>query len=174
MRTKRNFVMLAVVASIGALFLVGSGQGQALAYGRADQPIAQVELSGNCDNPSFPFCAPPPDGVGTGGIWIWAELDQGGTGDVTGSVCDHTYAGTGPHMAGALPVNGEVTWSYTNLANGLAAGGEFLGKVDPGDSYYLMTVQIGGEPASFLIPTTTGHYSFQPTNGVSIQLQVAP
>ena len=41
---------------------------------------------------------------------------------------------------------------------------------------YISTVLFKHLPAgeAFLIPVTTGHYSFRPTNGVSLQLQVAP
>ncbi len=41
----------ALVAVVGAL-----GAGNALAYGSADQPIAQVEISANCNNPDFLLC----------------------------------------------------------------------------------------------------------------------
>ncbi|HEX6030550.1 MAG TPA: hypothetical protein VFY90_03895 [Tepidiformaceae bacterium] len=151
---------------------VGVRTGDAHAYGHADQPLAQIELSGNCTNPSFPLCAPPPDGVGTGGIWFWIEIDANGTGDIAGAGCGHTVGGIGgPGGAGGGPIKGDVTWSSTDLLSGTAAGGQFFGTIDPNDSYYLVTIPDGEK---FLFPTTQGHYSFQPANGVSLQLQVAP
>jgi hypothetical protein len=148
--------------------------GSAAAYGKASQPLAQVAFSGNCDNPSFPFCAPPPGGVGTGGIWFWIEVDAGGGGDIRGAECGHTVGGAGgPGGAGAVKVSGDITWTYSNRVNGVNAGAEsFPGLVDPGDRYYLITLP-GGEN-KFLFPTTTGHYAFQPAPGVSLQLTIAP
>ena len=43
------------------------------AYGAADQPLAQIEFSGNCNNPDVEFCHK----VGLGGIWLWIEIDGG-------------------------------------------------------------------------------------------------
>ena len=155
-----------------SILCVLSLAGTALAYGATDQPLAQIELSGNCNNPSYDLCAPPPAGVGTGGIWLWIEIDAANTGDVAGAGCGHVVGGVGgPGGAGASSIKGDVTWSYSSLAAGLAAGGQFFGTFDPGDKYYLVTLPTG---EMFLFPTTTGHYSFRPTNGVSLQLQVAP
>jgi hypothetical protein len=169
MRGLQNLtICLGMVTMVGVV----ANTRMAAAYGKADQPLAQIEFSGNCDNPSFPFCAAPPNGVGTGGIWLWTEIDADGTGDIKGSVCNHTIGGAGgPGGAGAIPIKGEVQWTYSNLKNGLDAGAQFQGFVDPGDRYYLVTIP-GGE--KFLWPTTVNHYSQHPTSGVSIQLQVAP
>jgi hypothetical protein len=43
------------------------GAGKALAYGHADQPLAQLTISANRDNQTFWLCQP--DAVGLGGIW---------------------------------------------------------------------------------------------------------
>jgi hypothetical protein len=138
------------------------------AYGKADQPLAQVEVSANCDNPSFWLCR---DVVGTGGIWYWVEVDADGTGDMTGSVCSHTVGGAGgPGGAGAQSIKGEATWSYTTLET-MPAGAVFFGTVDPSDKYYVITLTTGEQ---WIIPTTTGHYGVKMANGVQIQITVAP
>ena len=58
---------LLVAASLLAVGALGATTGGVAAYGHADQPLAQIEFSGNCNNPSFPLCAPPPNGFGLGG-----------------------------------------------------------------------------------------------------------
>jgi hypothetical protein len=170
MTRTRLSVGVAVALSI---FCVLALAGTALAYGAADQPLAQIELSGNCNNPDYPLCAPPPAGVGTGGIWLWIEIDAvNNTGDVAGAGCGHVVGGVGgPGGAGAGSIKGDVTWRYVTLAEGTAAGGGFFGTFDPGDKYYLVTLPTG---EMLLFPTTTGHYSFQPARAVTLQLQVAP
>ncbi len=140
----------------------------ASAYGRADQPLAQIELSANCNNPGYSLCS---DVVGTGGIWFWIEIDANGTGDIAGAGCGHIVGGGGPGTAGAESIRGDIQWEYSSLENGLAAGAQFFGTMDPSDQYYLVTTPDGEE---WLFPTTTGHYSFRPAHGVSLQLQVAP
>ncbi len=155
-----------VMASLAVL------SGSAHAYGRADSPLAQIEFSGNCNNPSFPFCAPPPAGVGTGGIWFWVEIDADGTGDIAGAACGHSFTSHGKGTAGAGSIKGDITWTYSTRANGINVGAaSFPGIVDPGDKYYLITLPTGEK---FLFPTTVSHYSFAPVPGVSLQLTVAP
>jgi hypothetical protein len=157
----------------GALMVAGvvATPTSALAYGRADQPLAQVEVSANCDNPSFPLCAPFPDGVGTGGIWYWVELDANGTGDLSGAGCGHTVGGVGgPGGAGGGSIKGDVTWSYTSLESA-PPGAIFFGTTDPNDSYYAVTITDG---STWLIPVTTGHYSVRLATGVQLQITVAP
>ncbi|HET9783031.1 MAG TPA: hypothetical protein VFR33_14785 [Candidatus Dormibacteraeota bacterium] len=153
-----------VLAAAGAAASVSS----AFAYGSADQPLAQVSVSANCDNPSFPLCA---NVVGTGGIWYWVEVDAGGTGDMTGAACGHTVGGVGgPGGAGAGSIKGTATWRYTTLETA-PPGAIFFGAFDPHDSYYAITLTIG---ETWLIPTTTGHYATKLTNGVQVQINVAP
>jgi hypothetical protein len=171
MRSRRPLLISATVGMVAAASLIASG-GTAFAYGKAETPLAQIEFSGNCNNPSFPLCAPPPNGVGTGGIWFWIEVDAGGTGNIRGAGCGHVVGGVGgPGGAGAGPIKGEITWIYSNLKDGTDAGAEFFGMTDPGDKYYLVTIPAGEK---FLFPTTVGHYVSQPVAGVSLQLQVAP
>lgn len=163
MRKLRLPVLIAVVVAAFAVF----GSGSALAYGKADQPVAQIEVSANCDNPSFALCAPFPEGVGTGGIWFWVELDGNGTGDLSGAACGHTVGGGG---AGAGSIKGSASWAYTSL-EAAPPGALFFGTVDPNDQYYAVTITDG---STWLIPTTTGHYNIRLTNGVQIQITVAP
>ena len=155
---------LRVLLAAGALAIVSLGAAAAPvgAYGRADQPLAQIEFSANCNNPSFPLCAPPPNGFGLGGVWFWIEIDANGTGDIAGAGCGHDRAGSG----GAGPIRGEITWWPTDGPQGEA----FV--LDPNNHYYNVVVGGGGPPLSF--PRTVGHYSFAPAPGVTIQLQVAP
>ena len=144
----------------------------ASAYGRADQPLAQIEFSGNCDNPNFFFCS---DVVGTGGIWFWIEIDADGTGDIAGSECFHTVGGVGgPGGAGAQSIKGDVTWENVHVEGDPSSAypqAALPGMVDPNGDYYLITIPGGDE---FLFPRTTGHYSAHPDHGVTLQLQIAP
>lgn len=160
MRVGRFRVLLA--ASALSVLALSAATGGVAAYGRADQPLAQIEFSGNCNSPSFPLCAPPPDGVGLGGIWVWIEIDAGGTGDVAGAGCGHDRAGSG----GGGPIRGEIEW-WGSVG---PQGESFV--VDPHNLYYNVDLGNGGPPLSF--PQTVGHYSFMPVPGVALQIQVAP
>jgi hypothetical protein len=163
-------VLVGLVASIAAITGFTSA-GKALAYGKADSPLAQVEVSANCDNPSFPLCAPSPNGVGTGGIWYWVELDANGTGDLSGAACGHTVGGAGgPGGAGAGSIKGTASWTYSSL-EAAPASDIFFGTFDPNDRYYAVTITDG---STWLIPVTTGHYSARLATGVQIQITVAP
>jgi hypothetical protein len=153
-------VLLAAAAL--AVAALGATTGGVSAYGHAEHPLAQIEFSGNCNNPSFPLCAPAPAGFGLGGVWFWIEIDEGGTGDIAGAGCGHDRAGSG----GAGPIRGEITWTGTTGAQGVA----FV--TDPNNLYYNVSLGDGGPPLSF--PQTQGHYSFMPAPGVAIQIQIAP
>lgn len=153
-------VMLAA-GVLAAACLVGT-TGGVFAYGRADQPLAQIELSANCTNANSPLCST--DNFGLGGIWIWVEIDQGGTGDVAGAGCQHLPGvfGGAESVRGALPSG----WSYSTSEE-LPAGVINVG-VDPNDNYYLLP------DFGFAFPVTTGHYSLTLDKGVFLQSQVAP
>ena len=155
---------LTVVAGSVAALAVGGlvATPSAFAYGHADGPVAQVEVSANCDNPSVPLCSP--QAVGLGGIWYWAELDTGGTGDMSGAVCGRTGG------SGAISIKGEDSWVQTSLENA-PQGAIFFGTLDPNDQYYAITITIG---ETWLVPVTTGHYSVRMAPGVQIQITVAP
>jgi len=156
---KPRVLLVAATLVVAGLGLTTGG---VAAYGRADHPLAQIEFSGNCNNPDFPLCAPPPAGFGLGGIWLWIEIDAGGTGDVAGAGCGHDRAGHG----GAGSIRGEITW-WGSVG---PQGESFF--VDPNNLYYNVSLGDGGPPLSF--PQTVGHYSFMPAPGVAVQLQVAP
>jgi hypothetical protein len=159
-----RLLRLRVLVAVGALAAatLGATTAGALAYGKADHPLAQIEFSANCNNPSFPLCAPPPAGFGLGGVWLWIEIDAGGSGDIAGAGCGHDRAGTG----GAGSIRGEISWWGSVGPQGLAFA------VDPNDLYYNISLGDGGPPLSF--PQTVGHYSFMPAPGVAVQTQIAP
>lgn len=146
-------VALLVSASLGA-----SATGAA-AYGNADQPLAQIEFSGNCNNSSYSLCQL----VGLGGIWLWIEIDSGGSGDVAGAGCGH-IRGVG---GGAGPIVGDITWTKST---GVPAGA-FAAGFDPTNTYYVVPF---GPGEGFAFPVTVGHYSFIPVHGVAVETQVAP
>lgn len=136
-----------------------------------NKAVAQIELSANCDNPAPGACA---FAGGTGGIWVWTDLETGGGGDVSGAECGHTVGGIGgPGGAGAGSIRGTVSWSTTTLENALANGPadlQFFGLTDATDSYYM----VSGPMGDWLFPTVDGHYSLKLASGIQIQLTVAP
>jgi hypothetical protein len=167
----------AVTVAVGVL-----STGTAFASGAADQPIAQVEISGNCDNPGFALCQE----VGLGGVWTWAELNTaGGSGtsgsmDFTATFCGHTGPGGGPHSAGAFGHPGEGSWWTTNsLSDALAAGAfPFFDTSQTYSAYYVLDFFPGTGPGDFIavVPAVYGHFtspSWFPA-GAQFQTQVAP
>lgn len=182
LRFRRSLLAAAVLPlAVGGMIVAGAPK--ALAYGSADQPIAQIEISGNCNNPSYPLCAPPPDGVGLGGVWVWSELDTSGgnltsgTMDATVTFCGHVIGGGGPGSAGAGggPDRNGVWYTISSLDQAPAGAFPFY---DP--SKYSGNLRVldffPGSPDDFItvVPAQMGHYSLQPVNGVTIQTQVAP
>lgn len=177
-------VLAAGLAAISGLF----GTGKALAYGRADQPVAQVEISGNCNNPSFDFC----NVVGLGGVWAWAELDNVPSDSVFGwnemdatfAGCGHTRGGGGPGSAGGGggPDPFGVWREYQNLGLALAANpnAEPLLLLGGGNPYtgavYVLDFFPGSGADDFMpvVPVAQGHYSAHPVAGVALNVQVAP
>jgi hypothetical protein len=157
-------IRLAVLASALAVVIAGFTADGVAAYGRADQPLAQLTFSGNCDNPNFPLCAPAPQGFGLGGIWLWVEVDANGTGDVAGAACGHVLGGP---SGGAGSIRGDVTWWWSQLPQG---GPTTFGPLDPA-GYYNVAIP-GGEVLAF--PVTKGHYSAHPVPGVALETTVAP
>jgi len=179
----RRLVRYLAPLAVGAL-VVGAalaGAGSARAYGSADQPIAQVEISANCNNASFPLCQE----VGLGGVWAWAELDtaggssDGGTMDYTIAFCEHAGPGGGAYSAGAFGHPGSGIW-YTIPNMGSAPSGAFpffdtskyTGPLD------VLDFQTGQGQDDFIavVPTAYGHYS-NPSDwpaGAQFQTQVAP
>jgi hypothetical protein len=161
--------------------MILGGAGKAFAYGAADQPIAQVEISGNCNNPSYPLCA---DEVGLGGVWVWAELDTSGgdlthgTMDATVAFCGHVIGGGGPGSAGGGggPDRAGVWYTISSLTEAPPGAFPFY---DP--SKYTGSLRVldffpgtGSDDFIAVVPAQLGHYSLQPVHGVTIQTQVAP
>lgn len=191
MRVKTPLIVLASSAVFAGIAL-GATATSAFAYGSAAQPVAQVEISGNCDNPNFSFCSQV---VGTGGIWAWAELDNiastnpGTLGwnemDATVADCGHVQGGAPPHTSGGSGGPDPIgVWNqYSSLdAAEQATGGAaqpllLLGSGNPyTGSVYVLDFFPGTGPDDFevVVPVTQGHYSAQPAPGVSLQIQVAP
>jgi hypothetical protein len=154
-------IRAAVLASMLAVAGLAVSAAPVAAYGAAEHPLAQIEFSANCNNPSYFLCSPPPAGFGLGGVWVWIEIDAGGTGDIAGAGCGHDRAGSG----GAGPIRGEITWTSSSTPVGPAFA------VDPNGRYYNVSIE-GGGVISF--PQTVGHYSFHPVAGVAIEIQIAP
>jgi hypothetical protein len=158
----RSIRLLLAAGLLTAASLGAAAPGVA-AYGQADQPLAQIEFSANCNNPASPICSPE-TGFGLGGIWLWIEIDAGGTADIAGSACGHDRAGSG----GAFSIRGEFAWSWSASPQGFPA--TFVAPADPNDGYY--NIAFGPDVLSF--PASHGHYSAHPAPGVALELQVAP
>lgn len=185
----RRLGLLVMLVAAFAVIAGVAGSGKALAYGTADQPVAQVEISANCNNPSFPFC----NVVGLGGVWAWAELDNVPSSavpgwnemDATFAGCGHTRSGGGPGSAGAGggpdPIG--VWQEFPSLLDAEIATG---GAAEPllllsGSNPYTGAVYVldffpgsGAEDFMPVVPVAQGHYSAQPVSGVTLQVQVAP
>jgi hypothetical protein len=152
----------------------------ALAYGRADQPVAQVEISANCDNPSFGLCQE----VGLGGVWVWSELDSDtGSGtvadpspmDSTVTFCSHQTPGV-PNGAFGHPDRDGVWYRISSLAEMPPGASPFFDTSVSYSSYYVMDFFPGTGQDDFIavVPAPVGHYSLKPAHAVSIETQVAP
>jgi hypothetical protein len=191
----RKAVLLVSLVAAAAVAAGVFGTGKAFAYGHADQPVAQVEVSGNCNNASW--CNQ--NFGGTGGFWIWAELDNSDHSvDATFAGCGHTVGGGGPGSAGAG--GGPVTGSWTLASNifdafainpdvfplGLAIAPD--GSLDLTAPYYVITLHSSGPEGDFVfaVPEQVGHYNYSGVQymgnvlpgtivpGVDYQTQVAP
>jgi hypothetical protein len=193
----RKTLLVVVVAAAFAAAFGAWGAGSALAYGSQDGPLAQVEISFNCTSPTPGVCAL----FGTGGLWIWAEVDSANntnTLDYTLAGCGHTVGGGGPGSAGGSGSPGTGTWqSYASFGIAMGAantdatntnGVAFPAAValdsnnQPTGSYYVLAMQdpVLGD-LFVVVPTEPGHYNvsglqlmgiFGP--GVNTQTQVAP
>jgi hypothetical protein len=144
---------LAIAAATTALASGGTlaAASPALAdYGNG--AIYQIELSANVS------------GTQGGGIWLWIELNQNGTGDYQGSDCPHG-------SPGAASDSGHVTWAVSGSQ--VVISGVILNGFP------------GGFPATVTVPAAYDHYTgtlgsfitlppgIPPFIG-SAQLQVAP
>jgi hypothetical protein len=183
----RKTLLVVVVAAAFAAAFGAWGAGSALAYGSQDGPLAQVEISFNCTNPTL--CVPA---LGfTGGLWIWAEVDSGNSLDYTLSGCGHTVGGGGPGSAGGG--GGPATGSWQEYSSFGAAMGNATGTVVPAavaldagghptGSYYVLAMHdpvLGA--LSVIVPAEPGHYNVSGLQlqdvsgpGVNTQTQIAP
>jgi hypothetical protein len=160
-----RIVRLVLLASLLAAASLGVNAGSVAAYGVADTPLAQIEYSQNCDNPSL--CQGGP--FGAGGVWLWIEIDGGptsGTADVAGAGCFH-IPGVG---GGADPIRGEAPWTWSPTPVGFDATMGTWSDPD-GDGWYVLAFPGFGF-VSF--PVTQGHYAAHPFPAVNFELQVAP
>jgi hypothetical protein len=161
---------MALLAGVLATASLGVTAGGAAAYGQADGPIAQIEFSGNCNNPDFFMCYPRElGGFGLGGIWLWIEIDGGagatsGDADIAGSGCSHIIGVGG----GAFSIRGEFDWRWSATPEGADVS---FGTYSGVDGYY--NIELGPHDV-FSFPLTIGHYSFHPATAVAMELQVAP
>jgi hypothetical protein len=183
-----NLKKLLITCAASLLAFAGiavGGATSAFAYGSGDQPVAQVEISGNCDNPTFWFCA---DVVGTGGVWAWSELDNVASSavpgwnemDATVAFCGHTQGGGGAGGFGHPDPFG-VWKQYPNLGAALGANPgtapifAIFGTTYTGSVYVLdFFPGSGSDDFEVAVPTRQGHYGAHPAAGVSIQIQIAP
>lgn len=180
-------LLVALVAAFAVIAGV-TGSGKAFAYGHADQPVAQIEISANCDNPSFAFC----NVVGLGGVWSWSELDNVPSSTVPGwnamdstfAGCGHTRGGGGPGSAGGGGGPDPIgAWQeYASLDDAMTANPNAepiflaLGSDPYTGSVYVLDFFPGSGSDDFMpiVPVAQGHYSAHPMSGVSLQVQVAP
>ncbi len=155
MRVVRNLLLGGSLAAA----TIGFTGGGVAAYGSADQPLAQVEFSANCNDASFSLCQQ----VGLGGIWLWIEIDANHTADVAGAGCDHLPGFGGG--AGPIRVNG-IPWWWSATPQGHP--GNFA-PLDP-NGYY----NLGFGPEVLSFPVTPGHYGAHPVAAVTAQWTTAP
>ena len=123
----------------------------------------QVEISANLENLAG-------QGQSTGGgVWFWAALNQDGTVNYQVTDCVHNFtAPSGPVPNGSSHNSGDTTW--TNNDNGTLT---------------INGVMTGIGPVSITVPSTDGHYVYQPGSlpplfggslfsAIPAQVQVAP
>jgi hypothetical protein len=159
-----RLIRIALLAGLLAAASVGVTVGSVAAYGAADNPLAQIEYSQNCNNRDL--CQGP---FGLGGVWLWIEIDGGptsGTADIAGAGCFHLPGFGG----GADPIRGEATWFWSPTPIGFDLT---LGTwSDPNhDGWYVLAFPGFGFASA---PVTVGHYSGHPFPAVNFELQVAP
>ena len=165
---------LLVLAAFGCVAAFAAPS--AFAYGNT--ALYQAGESLNCNNPTFPICAPPPKGFGLGGTWQWWEFDAGFTGDATVTFCGHTTGGGGPGTAGAAHINLDIEhWSFGPAQPGDV---DFPGGINFYVDLAVWTITGQNAPPPFEapfgdtgIPIVPGHYSFHPVPGVAGEVQVA-
>lgn len=121
------------------------------AYGK--NAVYQITFSLNCTSVTPGACD---QFGGPGGAWGWIELDAGGTGDMTLTVCGHSIGGGG---GGAFHVNAEIT--------GWDASGPLI-SIDS-DTAGVPPFALG---TGLEIPSAPGHYSGHPFPGLATEITV--
>src|SRR2546423_10100695 len=94
----RKLLGLAALLTLACAAMVAAPS--AGAYGK--DAVYQITFSLNCTSVTPGACD---QFGGPGGAWGWIELDAGGTGDMTLTVCGHSIGGGG----GAFHINAEIT-----------------------------------------------------------------
>jgi hypothetical protein len=145
----RKLLILAGMLVLTAVVMVAAPS--AGAYGNT--AVYQITFSLNCTSVTPGACD---QFGGPGGVWGWIELDAGGTGDMTLTICGHSVGGGG---GGAGHLNAEITdWSAP--ADGLIS--------ISGDGLPPFVAGTGLE-----IPSNPGHYSMHPFPGLAAEITVA-
>jgi hypothetical protein len=145
----RKVLGLAAVLTLVCVAMVAAPS--AGAYGNT--AVYQITFSLNCTSVTPHVCD---QFGGPGGAWGWIELDSGGTGDMTLTLCGHSIGGGG---GGAGHVNAEITaWD---------ASGPLI-SIDsdtPGVPPFLLGTGLE-------IPSAAGHYGGHPFPGLATEITV--
>src|SRR2546421_9894689 len=94
----RKLLGLAALLTLACAAMVAAPS--AGAYGK--DAVYQITFSLNCTSVTPGACD---QFGGPGGAWGWIELDAGGTGDMTLTVCGHSIGGGG----GPVHIHAEIT-----------------------------------------------------------------
>jgi hypothetical protein len=144
----RKLLTLAAMLVLTAVVMVAAPS--AGAYGNT--AVYQITFSLNCTSVTPGACD---QFGGPGGVWGWIELDVGGTGDMTLTICGHSVGGGG---GGAGHLNTEITdWSAP--AHGVIS--------ISGDGLPPFVAGTGLD-----IPSDPGHYSMHPFPGLAAEISV--
>lgn len=130
---------LALSAAAAALGVTAFAASPAAAdYGRG--AVYQVELSSNLNVPGA-----VPNGIPSGGVWLWFGLYGDHTVDYAGSDCGHGI--------GASSDKGDTTWYYGDRDGTPNPDGDWV--VIPG----VILNGFGGFPSTVTVPRAYGHYT---------------
>jgi hypothetical protein len=144
--------LIGLVALLASTAVVMVAAPSASAYGNT--AVYQITFSLNCTSVTPHACD---QFGGPGGAWGWIELDAGGTGDMTLTVCGHSIGGGGG--GGAFHVNAEITsWD---------ASGALI-SIDS-DTAGVPPFALG---TGLEIPSAPGHYSGHPFPGLATEITV--
>jgi len=142
----RKLLGLAALLTLACAAMVAAPS--AGAYGK--DAVYQITFSLNCTSVTPGACD---QFGGPGGAWGWIELDAGGTGGMTLTVCGHSIGGGG----GAFHINAEIT--------GWDASGPLI-SIDS-DTAGVPPFALG---TGLEIPSAPGHYSGHPFPGLATEV----